>query len=315
MNVGKIGWVCIDPNGYCPNQCWFCPRGWMPNPAHAEREMPLDEVRRLLDQCTLADPVFAPSFNFVSFTHYNEILLYSHWRALLDEVADRKLKTIFCSNGVPLKYEHLEFLADHAKRGTFYKLRFNIPAAEPKLYQLMTGVACSACEPILDRVARLFAAIPEDLRHELCEVQVNLPDPSKPTEPHLLPRARPLEPGDLYRQVELLKVRFPGAVVYRQRPNDRAGLLAKLGVMSDYVYYPRLHEPVVGCGIDQWHWLHINALSQAFLCCSDYEMAYAYADLRMQSIHDAWLSPTHSELLARATQTICRCCLHAKTQT
>jgi len=73
----------IDVNGKCNARCWYCPVRYEGHPVDSAVQMPIADLDRI--QGTLrAAGCIAADFRFLYSCHYNEVLLYRLFPALLE---------------------------------------------------------------------------------------------------------------------------------------------------------------------------------------------------------------------------------------
>ena len=58
-------------------------------------------------------------------------------------------------------------------------------------------------------------------------------------------------------------------------------------------------------------WIHVNANSELFLCCNDYDMEHKYGNLKETTLKEAWESQKREEVLQNAWNSICKSCTSA----
>lgn len=317
----KVNSVQLDPNGYCNLSCWYCPRAYAPNPPHAVAQMPLDFLESTVAQCAARTGIFASDLRHIWTANYNEVLLYRRFPEMLDLFARYGFSTSILSNGTLFDQANIATIAGHVRKGTIVRICLNIPAGDPETYARYTGPPRERFERVRKGVAMLVAALPDDfLDAKGLSIAVNGIDDAVPSErAGLLSEAPKIPTLDMQRQTEALQRLFPRAYAFPAGARlDRGGHLARYGVMSNRALWPKPREVVTGCrsgeseGGRPFGWLHVNAVGQAFLCCSDYDYSYVFGDLTSQSIEQAWLSEAHMETIYRASWTICRTCASAE---
>ena len=78
----KISQMQLDPNGFCNAGCWFCPVAYQGNPSHAKTPMPVDLLKKvinnIIEERDKEDGLVSKSFGGFYNSHYNETLLYPH---------------------------------------------------------------------------------------------------------------------------------------------------------------------------------------------------------------------------------------------
>ena len=103
----------LDPNGLCNAGCWFCPVAYTPNPEFAKKTMEIDAVRSIVKQVKEGIGDFVdPSFGFVYTAHYNEVLLYRHFKEMLDVFREFGVGTMVLTNGIPLTKEKTDLIKE-----------------------------------------------------------------------------------------------------------------------------------------------------------------------------------------------------------
>jgi MoaA/NifB/PqqE/SkfB family radical SAM enzyme len=317
----KIDSVQLDPNGYCNLSCWYCPRAYAPNPPHAVSQMPIALLESILAQCASRDGVFAGGLRHVWTADYNEVLLYRHFPEMLDLFARYGFTTSVLSNGTLFNDQNIALIADHVGKGTIARICLNVPAGDPESYCRYTQQSMDVFQRVREGISKLLSALPgEFLEAKGCSIAVNGIDDTTPGERDgLLTETTFIPLMDMHRQVEALQRLFPRANVFPAGARlDRGGHLARYGVLSNRALWPKPREAVRGCrsgendGGRPFGWLHVNAVGQTFLCCSDYEFNYVFGDLRKQSVEEVWQSEAHVDTIHRAFWSICRTCASAE---
>lgn len=320
----------IDPFSYCNSRCWYCPVRYIPNPAQAVKQMPIELFRKILvdldEEKKKEHGIVHKDFQFIYTGHYNEILLYRHFKEMLDLLREFHIKTMILSNGVPLTREKSELIKDY--QDVVIGICLNIPAFEDELWAKRTGMSRNLFPRLVDNIHYCMEKLPDMVTSKEISIQINgatcysfdeyggwlTKGPIFPSDMNL-----DADNGELQNQSKLAGQLFPGMTIYTV-PSliDRAGLLDRIGVMSNksaiLKNLKKDHLHVTGChngfenGGRTFGWLHVNSIGQVFLCCDDYNFDYVFGDYRTQMLKDFWYSDLHMEIIDKALNKICRDC-------
>jgi len=305
----KIKLAQLDPNGVCNGSCWYCPVRYLGNPEHERSHMPVELLEKILaDICNEAskpDGVVEPYYhnaNFFIYTcHYNEVLLYRHFKEMLDLFRKYRVHSMILSNGIALTPDKVDLICEYPDvlHGSAC---LNIPAFEPLTWGskvLGRGDASSVTAAFEKLVANVQYAAS---KLNGLSIQIN---------------CQPEDGEEIDRQYGLAKGLFPGVNVFKAvGMHDRAGILADLGVVDNKAENPR-PAYVHNCrntfeGLDgrMYSWLHVSPTGKAFLCCNDYNMEHVFGDFQTQSLAYFWRSDQHAQAIQDSFEGICRrCCM------
>ena len=314
----KIQSLQLDPFGFCNNGCWFCPRGYVPNPRIYRQHMPVDLLDHVLGQFFAAKGgVVSPFFWHVFSCHYNEVLLYKFFPEFIGLLGKYGFCTTILSNGTTLTSENIGVICDAVRDNVVCGVCFNIPSIVPDDFARFTGRDVGVCGLVRDMVGELVGRLGGlvDVSRFVSIVVNGQDDEFR----GLLGRGAPVLPlGDVDFQLGAMRGAFPGVNVYKSGwLYDRAGLLSKLGVFDHSSLFVKFGDVVCGCsnGFDDlgrpFGWAHVNSLGELFLCCCDYYCDYTFGSLVSSSLEEVWLGRDHVKMVMRAFDGICRTCCSA----
>ncbi len=319
----------IDPFSYCNAGCWFCPVRYEPNPREAVKHMApelFDKVIRELVEERRPGGLVAPEFHFIYTAHYNEVLLYRHFEAMVHTLKRYGIKTYVLSNGIPLTPERVDFI--RANTDTVVGICLNIPAFERDLWERRSGMNPTLFDRLIANVTYAAQQLSVLAEARMLTIQINgathntfVEQGGWLTKGDHFPADMDLAvaTGELAQQTVLCQRLFPTLnVTPMPSPIDRAGHLADAGVISNQPTIERRlkgkRQGVVGCGNGRevggrpFGWVHVNALGDLFLCCNDYRFDHVFGNLSTQTLREAWLSDRHATTIDNAFNTICRRC-------
>ena len=143
--------VQLDPNGLCNAGCWFCPVAYEENPAIGRKTMPVETIRSIIEQIKDGIGDFVdPDFRFVYTAHYNEVLLYKHFKEMLDIFREHQLGTMVLTNGIALTKEKTDLITEY--KDVVWGLHFNVPSANAETWAKMTGKPVKMHQRVMDNI-------------------------------------------------------------------------------------------------------------------------------------------------------------------
>lgn len=319
----------LDPNGLCNAKCWYCPVAYGGNPKVGKKNMDIELLISILDQLDKGRGDFVdPYFELVINAHYNEVLLYPHFKEMIQAYDRYNLKTILFSNGTTLNKDKIDFLAKYPF--AIKQITLNIPSAFPDQWAEYTGFNVKMFDKLIENLKYLE----EELvikKYIPVGIQVNgIQDESLYSNGghiSLLKNAPTLdinkESGDVTKTINEFKRIFPNFGVFKDvNLNDRSGKLEENGILTNIeivkVQADNFNKKVVGCagGEDfaksrSKEWLHINANGDVILCSQDYDFKTSYINLKNKSLKDAWLGDERKEMLKKSYKDFCIKCKYA----
>jgi len=305
MEIEKIRYAQIDPNGLCNAGCWFCPVAYIGNPKEAINQMLPEEFRNIIQQIDYyKGDIVSPEFNGIYSSHYNEALLYRYFEEMLETLREFKLGMMVLTNGTTLTPDKVDIMNKY--QDVVWGVCVNAPIwSDAELFAKRTNMN----ESIFQRLKMNVSYAYTNLKNKrLLSIQVNGHD----RESGALkgPKFPDISDAELDQQVAVAKEMFPNANVFKQ-PH----LIDRVGLIDEYISSaPFIHKDkkVIGCmGKRDSEWIHVNANSELFLCCNDYHMEHKYGNLKETSLKDAWESNKRKEVLEKAWGTICSTCTSA----
>lgn len=327
----------IDPFSYCNAGCWFCPVRYTPNPAESRKHMPIELFEKIIADMVAEknrpDGIVHPNFDFIYTAHYNEVLLYKHFEAMVAVLKKYKVRTFVLSNGIPLTPEKTDIIK--ANTDTIIGICLNTPAFDRETWSKRSGMNANLFDKLISNIKYAEETLTEfttNGRKQL-SVQINgannysFGDRGGYMEKGAnFPNDMDLDPetGELKKQHELCKQLFPTLNIFPVNALiDRAGLLGELDVISnkkaiDTRIKKDVNDVVIGCnhaheiGGRPFGWLHVNALGNAFLCCNDYNFDYSFGNFETSSLRDFWVTEAHAAVIEKAYKEICSNCASAK---
>jgi hypothetical protein len=329
----KIHQMQLDPYGVCNARCWFCPVRYKGNPTEGKEVMSPELLRKIIENIIeereKEDGLVHKHFGGFYTAHYNEILLYPHFEELLKICQEYRLCFMVLSNGIPLTPERVDLIVKY--RGVVNGICLNIPAFEPEIWSLRSGINIKQFDKLISNVKYAMEQLPDMVQNKSFSIQVNGSNeysfsdkggwldkgPEFPSDMDLNP-----DTGELATQVNKAKELFEGLQVFPV-PSliDRAGLLDHVMTNKESIkrnlQQNNEDKKVIGCG-NGWEvggrpigWIHVNAAGKVFLCCNDYDMEVQFGDFKTQELADFWGKDEHIQKIQESYETICRNCAAA----
>jgi len=319
----KIKHVQLDPFGYCNAKCWFCPVKYFPQPEEGSGVMSIELIDRifeeLLKERSREDGVVDQAFNIVTFSHYNEILLYKKFKELLDTLRKHSLKCMLLSNGISLSKEKTDLILEY--KDVVIHLGLNVPAFEKKVWSLRSGFS----EDLFERLMSNLKYADEKLQHlgsefmlvvnGIDEIAIKKGYVTEGTQFKDQKYSTDVFVGEHTKQYQLARSLFRNINIVKGALYDRAGLIDHILSNKTLVEKMQRNKRVIGCtngGDRTSEWLHINSAGNVFLCCNDYNFDYKFGNLNMQSIREVWTSSERKDVIEKAFNEICKNCFFAK---
>lgn len=329
LSVQKITMAQIDPFSYCNAKCWFCPVRYTPNPKETIRHMPIELFEKII-----ADLVYEkknnglvnPNFNFIYTAHYNEVLLYKHFEAMVQVLKKYNIKTFVLTNGIPLTPEKTDIIKQNTD--TVVGICLNVPAFEKEIWSKRSGMSINLFDKLINNIKYAEEQLQILAGKKMLSLQINSATHNSfwekggwLTKGEAFPEDLNLDPitGELATQVKLSKELFPTVNIYPM-PSliDRAGLLDSANIISNKTAInkrlKKQSEKIIGCGNGKevggrpFGWLHVNARGDSFLCCNDYNFDYVFGNLEVDNLKDIWITEKHAKIIQKSFNEICVNC-------
>src|SRR5210317_67586 len=111
MEIEKIRYAQIDPNGLCNAGCWFCPVAYIGNPKESINQMSPEDFENIIRQIDYyKGDIVSDKFNGIYTSHYNETLLYRYFEEMLQTLKKYNLGTVILTNGTPLTPDKVDII-------------------------------------------------------------------------------------------------------------------------------------------------------------------------------------------------------------
>lgn len=320
----KIKHLQLDPFGFCNAKCWFCPVKYIPQPQEGSGVMSIDMIHKILSQIieerNRPDGIVDPSFELITLSHYNEILLYKHFPELLELLRKFRLTCYVLSNGVTLTKQRVDLINQY--RDVVVHIGLNIPAFEKSVWAKRSGFS----EDQFDRLMSNLRYAETELRYlngnftiGMNGLDINPVNGGYITKgPEWGTLDYNLDPnnGEHETQFQLARKMFPRLNIQKTALYDRAGMIDHMITNKPWLKgRQKGNKEVVGCnnwGDRSSEWLNVNSAGSVFLCCNDYNFDYKFGDLNTQTLREIWLSDLHVQTVERAYKEICTNCYSAK---
>lgn len=303
--------VQLDPNGLCNLGCWFCPVAYEENPLIGRNTMSIDTISSIIKQLKDGIGDFVdPSFSFIYTAHYNEVLLYKHFKEMLDLFREQKIRTMVLTNGSPLTKDKMDIIKEY--KDVVDLIHFNTPSADANTWAKMTGKSPSMHQRVMDNIRYAIDNFP----NQKISMQVNGINETSLGYMELLENSPEIDlndnTGDTATAVKQMKEKFPEINISTNTALvDRAGYLDKRKIMKNKI---NIKSKVVGCnnmGGRPDTWMHINANGSVFLCCNDYDFETVFGNINETPIKYIWESQERQDMIANSYESFCTTCIHA----
>ncbi len=308
----------LDPFGYCNAKCWFCPVRYIPQPEEGSGNMSIDLIEKIFSEILSekSGGVVDPSFNLITTSHYNEILLYKDLEKLLQLMRKYKFTTFILSNGVSLIPQKTDLLAEY--RDVVVHVGLNVPAFESELWANRTGFDKSQFDRLLNNI-RYASGKLSYLRNEFC-IGINGMSVNHVTDGYIKLGSKFSSlnydlNNEHLNQYRIAKSLFPNVKIDMTGLYDRADTISEFISNKEFLSKRNANKKVVGCsnwGDRSIEWLNVNSAGDVFLCCNDYNFEYKFGDLKENSLREIWLSDLHAEVVKKSYESICTKCYSAK---
>jgi radical SAM protein with 4Fe4S-binding SPASM domain len=309
----------IDPNGLCNAKCWFCPVAYAGNPKIGRSNMSLEMLEDILKQLKDGQGDFVTTNTIESFPfHFNEVLLYPHFKEMLE--LHRKygmLMSVF-SNGVNLTNEKIDIISEY--KDVVNRIVLNIPSHIPEQWSTYTGFNVKLFEKMLNNVYHASKKL-SYLGFQFM-IQVNgINESSLPENGgwmRLLSKAPSIDldnqNGDHAKTMRQFKKWFPTIDVIEDiELADRTTYLEKAEIMTNQESIKMVAKnKIVGCGLERAEsWLHVSANGDVFLCCQDFNFETIFANVKEKSIKEIWTGLERKKMIKESFNGFCKTCRYA----
>lgn len=331
----KISQMQLDPNGHCNAACWFCPVSLKGNPKHAKKAMPVNLLRKIIENIIeereREDGLVSKNFGGFYTSHYNETLLYPYLKEFFDILREYRLMTMILSNGTTLTPNKTDLIKEY--KDVINGVNLNIPVlSDAELWAKRAGTKPSMYDNMIRNIKYFVKEMPYMVQYKTFSIGMNgihrnslhqnggwiETGKNFPTDIDMDP-----ETGENAREVSLAKNLFPDVHIYGM-PHliDRAGLMDEI-IDNKKAIHLNLKKGdknarVIGCGNGievggrPVGWIHINAIGQAFLCCNDYDMEVVVGDFSKQTLRDFWGKENHIQKIKESYEGMCTVCASAR---
>lgn len=316
----KIKFVQLDPFGYCNAKCWFCPVKYIPQPDEGSAVMSINLIDKILSELDQEKKKFNGvvdrSFDLLTLSHYNEILLYKHFDALLELLRKYSFKCYVLSNGIPLSKSKVDLLSEY--RDVVIHVGLNIPAFEKSLWAKRSGFSEDSFDRLIENIKyaeQKLSYLGNELKIGINGINASVVRAGYVKLGNKFKEEQYDLNGEHEKQFLIAKKMFPKIDVHKAMLFDRTGLIDDILTNKPWLEKTSKNKKVVGCknsGDRSKEWLNINSAGSVFLCCNDYNFDYKYGNLNNQTIREVWLSSERKEMLIRAYREICANCIFAE---
>jgi radical SAM protein with 4Fe4S-binding SPASM domain len=317
-----IKYINIDPNGICNAKCWFCPVAYVGNSKENKTNMSIETMENILNQINEGRNIFVEdSTELMSFgIHFNEVLLYPHFKEMLELHRKYKIKFGLYSNGVNLTKEKIDLIEKY--RDVVTQITLNIPSLEEKQWSSFTGFNVKIFKKLLDNLKyaeKILSPIYDSHDFFIMVNGVNENSLFKNGGWIDVLDNAPIynfdnNNGTLAQIVKNMQQVVPTIrVMGRNNLGDRTSVLSKLNIISNQrAIQEKNNGKVIGCGLNyDQDTLYISATGNVYLCCVDFDYETVYANIKDKSIKEIWQGNERKKAIKKAYDGICKNCLHA----
>ena len=130
--------IAVDPNGICNAKCWFCPVAYVGNSKENKTNMSIETMENIFKQLDDGRGIFVnPGIIFNHPIHFNEVLLYPHFKEMLELHRKYNIRMGVYTNGVPLNKEKVDLIKEY--RDVVKNVCLNIPSLNAEQWSSFTG--------------------------------------------------------------------------------------------------------------------------------------------------------------------------------
>ena len=309
----KIHSVQIDFFNFCNAKCWFCPVSYDPVSKSDLKEMPLELVEKIFFEIDKErkdlNGIISNKFKTCFTAHYSEVLLYRHFKEMLDLARKYNLQIAVLSNGVNLTKDKIDILKSY--KDVVKAVGLNIPCFEKELWVKRTGFRPEQFDLLMKNLELADLELSYLGKYLIIGVNgINSLSGTQPSEEFISGYDLDPESGEWIRQYNIACSLFKNFKVTKDvLIHDRAGKIKNI-----ITHQLNGKQKVVGCDLNgdrMTEWLTISPSGDLFLCCNDYKMEYSFGSLQKSTLKEIWNSETHNKVKELAQKEICVNCAAA----
>jgi radical SAM protein with 4Fe4S-binding SPASM domain len=317
-----IKYINIDPNGLCNAKCWFCPVAYVGNSKENKNNMSLETMEDILKQLDMGRGIFVDPFTDLvnNPIHYNEVLLYPHFKEMLDLHRKYKIKLIVFTNGVNITKEKTDIIKNYPD--VVMQVLLNVPSIEPEQWSKFTGFNIKLFDKLVENIKYVEEQLAPNYDPGNLYLMVNgISEKSLSKNGgwlNVLSNAPVYDmdekTGTHAQIVNKMKETFTNLnIVSRSNLSDRTNVLSELNIISNQIAIKDKNKgKVIGCGFKypDEH-IFISATGNVYLCCADFGYETVYSNIKDKSIKEIWQSQERQDMIKKSYDGICRTCLRA----
>lgn len=326
-NKYPIQYVQLDPNGLCNAKCWYCPVAYEGNPKSIMQNMSIELMEDILKQ--LADgrgDFVKKNMKLIVPYNFNEVLLYPHFKEMLDLYRKYGFIMPISTNGVNLTKSKVDLIKEY--QDVVKSILLNVPSAFPEEWSEQTGFNVKLFDRVLHNIRYAVDNLNKLIEDEKIKFIFNHFDENSVSDKEGWAKMMENSPkidldlvdGTAVRTRNKFKELFPEiTLVESHEVLDRLGFFERLGIFTNSPYIKehikRDKEKVIGCYFDgdsqTENVLHINADGSVHLCCQDFNMESIFLNVKDMSLKEIWHSKQRREAIKEAYNTFCKDCQYA----
>jgi radical SAM protein with 4Fe4S-binding SPASM domain len=312
--------IAVDPNGVCNAKCWFCPVAYVGNSKENKANMTIEMMENIFKQLDDGRGTFVtPGTIFNHPIHFNEVLLYPHFKEMLALHRKYNIKMGVYTNGVPLTKEKVDLIKEY--RDVVKNVCLNIPSLNAEQWSLFTGFNIKIFDKLLDNLKYAEKQFFDIYGPDEFFIMANGVNEKSLFKNggwiDVLDNAPKYDldnnVGTLAKIVDEMKSIFPNINVWgRNNLGDRTGILSELKIISNQsAIQEKNHGKVIGCGLKYNEKLYISATGNVYVCAIDFGYETVYENINKSSIQKIWQGLNRKNAIQKTYEGICKTCLHA----
>ena len=312
--------IAVDPNGICNAKCWFCPVAYVGNSKENKTNMSIETMENIFKQLDDGRGIFVnPGIIFNHPIHFNEVLLYPHFKEMLELHRKYNIRMGVYTNGVPLNKEKVDLIKEY--RDVVKNVCLNIPSLNAEQWSSFTGFNVKIFNKLLNNLKyaeQILSPIYDSRDFFIMVNGINEKSLFKNGGwIDVLDNAPKYDldnnSGTLAKIVDEMKSIFPNINIWgRNNLGDRTGILSELKIISNQsAIEEKNHGKVIGCGLKYNEKLYVSATGNVYVCAIDFGYETIYENINKSSIQEIWQGFNRKDAIKKAYEGICKTCLHA----
>jgi len=309
----------IDPNGICNAKCWFCPVAYAGNSKENKSNMSIKTMEDIFKQLDDGRGSWVRKDIYNSPIHFNEVLLYPHFKEMLDLHRKYKIYIAIYTNGVNLTKEKTDLIKEY--KDIVNQLILNVPSFNEKQWSEFTGFNIKIFPKLIENLKYAEEQLVDLFKPEDFSIQANGINEKSLFKNNgwieVLDNAptydTDINTGTLANIVKEMKSILPKMNIFeRNNLGDRTGVLEKFNIISNQNAIKEKNKgKVIGCSQNYPESLFISATGNVYLCCADFNYETVYINIKDKTIKEIWQGYERQNAIKKAYDGICTSCFRA----